>query len=513
PQNNESLVGRIRERITNGKVEISSSAYDTAWVAMVPSRDRSGGYKPLFRECLDWIAENQNPDGSWGLNPCRPDSIKDSLSSTLACVLALHKWGVHSRLARRGLDFMAANASAAMDKHRISPIGFDVTFAGMIKYAKELDLNLPLSPVLVDSLLGRIQESQMRSRNLEYVAEGFGSSCNWEAVITSCQRSNGSLFNSPATTAAALVHRHDDKCLEYLTSAVEACKGSVPTMYPVDVFSRLSVVDMFERLGIDGYFADELNAVLDRLYRQWQVKDEEMFSDITCLALAFRLLRTKGYDVSSEELAEYVEKENLLSKVGGARHCRLDAVFELYRGSKIRVLEEEGFLERIDSWTGAFLQEQQMDFTGNFDKHFEKQLEYDLKNFHGNLDAVRNRRSVEQLCAQDFRVLKTAYRCPMIHNQDVTSLSVRHFRTSQAQYREELEDMQRWFSDCRLDQLQRGRKIFHISYFATAAAIVGLDLSAARVRYAQSVVLISCIDDFFDHYGSKEEALCIIDLV
>lgn len=75
------------------KVELSVSSYDTAWVAMVPSQD-SLDHQPQFPKCLNWIQENQHPDGSWGLDPSHPLLIKDSLLCTLACVLALQKWNV-----------------------------------------------------------------------------------------------------------------------------------------------------------------------------------------------------------------------------------------------------------------------------------------------------------------------------------------------------------------------------------------------------------------------------------
>lgn len=71
--------------------EISVSAYDTAWVALV--KDVKGSETPQFPSSLEWIANNQLPDGSWG------DSsiflVYDRVINTLACVIALKSWNLH----------------------------------------------------------------------------------------------------------------------------------------------------------------------------------------------------------------------------------------------------------------------------------------------------------------------------------------------------------------------------------------------------------------------------------
>ncbi|KAK9196461.1 hypothetical protein WN943_004589 [Citrus x changshan-huyou] len=93
PSEQAPVITRIKEGFNNTKLSVSS--YDTAWVATVPS-ENSMDNKPRFPECLKWIMENQNKDGSWTLDHLIADtlSIKDSLSSTLARLLALHKWKV-----------------------------------------------------------------------------------------------------------------------------------------------------------------------------------------------------------------------------------------------------------------------------------------------------------------------------------------------------------------------------------------------------------------------------------
>ena len=95
------MASRIKEMLSN--VELSVSSYDTAWVVMVPAMDSSK--LPLFPKCLNWIMENQQPDGSWGLDLNHPLLVKDSLSSTLACVLALQKWNVGQQLVHKGIHF------------------------------------------------------------------------------------------------------------------------------------------------------------------------------------------------------------------------------------------------------------------------------------------------------------------------------------------------------------------------------------------------------------------------
>lgn len=70
--------------------EISTSAYDTAWLALVKSLD--GNDKPQFPSSLQWIIDNQLTDGSWGDDALF--SAHDRVINTLACVIALKTWSI-----------------------------------------------------------------------------------------------------------------------------------------------------------------------------------------------------------------------------------------------------------------------------------------------------------------------------------------------------------------------------------------------------------------------------------
>lgn len=83
--------------------EISVSPYDTAWVALVKNVD-DGGEAPQFPSCIDWIAQNQLPDGSWG-----DDAfflVQDRIINTLACTIALKSWNVHHDKCNKGKVFL-----------------------------------------------------------------------------------------------------------------------------------------------------------------------------------------------------------------------------------------------------------------------------------------------------------------------------------------------------------------------------------------------------------------------
>lgn len=79
--------------------EITISAYDTAWVALIDAGDKT----PAFPSAVKWIAENQLSDGSWG--DAYLFSYHDRLINTLACVVALRAWNLFPRQCHKGYLF------------------------------------------------------------------------------------------------------------------------------------------------------------------------------------------------------------------------------------------------------------------------------------------------------------------------------------------------------------------------------------------------------------------------
>lgn len=80
--------------------DITVSPYDTAWVALVEDLEKTE--IPQFPSSLQWIADNQLSDGSWG----EPELFvaHDRILNTLACVIALKSWQVHPQKMERGTN-------------------------------------------------------------------------------------------------------------------------------------------------------------------------------------------------------------------------------------------------------------------------------------------------------------------------------------------------------------------------------------------------------------------------
>ena len=73
-------------------------------------------------------------------------------------------------------------------------------------------------------------KSYGREAYMAYIVEGLGDMLDWDEVMK-FQRKNGSLFNSPSATAAALIYTHDDKALQYLNLLVSKFGSSGGNVY------------------------------------------------------------------------------------------------------------------------------------------------------------------------------------------------------------------------------------------------------------------------------------------
>ncbi|CAM0902673.1 unnamed protein product [Alopecurus aequalis] len=517
----ENVSPRKKERVARIKkylqeTQWSPSPYDTAWVAMVPLQVTPQA--PCFPQCVEWILQNQHHDGSWGLNEHDLSINKCSLLSTLACIIALKKWNVGPEHIRRGEHFISTNFSIVMDEQISAPVGFNVTFSGMISQAIAMGLEFPMKQDYLDGTL-HIRQMELkrfaednsygREAYMAYIVEGLGYMLDWSKIMK-FQRKNGSLYNSPSATAAALIYNYDDKALQYLNLLVSKYGSSVPTMFPIRIYVHLSMVDSLERTGISHHFSTEIKSILDMTYSLWLERDDEIMLDVATCAMAFRILRMNGYDVSSDDLSHIVEASDFHSSLQGYLNDT-KSLLELYKASIVSISKEERILDSIGHWSSRLLREKMCSNEVHKVSILEE-VEYALKfPFYATMERLDHRRNIEKFKARGYHMLKTSY-FPLA-NEDHLALAVEDFTLSQFIYQNELVHIESWVKENMIDRLKFARQKQAYCYLSACATIIAPELSDARISFAKTSVLITIVGDFFDVAGSKEELENLVALV
>ncbi|XVF80434.1 hypothetical protein PTKIN_Ptkin15bG0072600 [Pterospermum kingtungense] len=509
----KSMLGSMEEG------EISISAYDTAWVALV--EDIQGSGTPQFPSSLEWIANNQLPDGSWGDEQIF--TAHDRLINTLACVIALKTWDIHPDKRQKGLSFFKENISKlGNEKEEHMPIAFEVAFPSLLELARSLDIEIPYdSPVFQDIYakrdlkLTRIPREIMHNvpTTLLHSLEGMPR-LDWEKLLK-LQCKDGSFLFSPSSTAFAVMQTNDENCLRYLKTTVERFNGGVPNVYPVDLFEHIWAVDRLQRLGISRYFRPEIKECLDYVHRYWSEDGicwarNTRVHDIDDTAMGFRLLRLHGYEVSADVFRHFEKDGEFFCFVGQSTQA-ITGIFNLYRASQVQFPGDK-ILEDAKRFSSKFLREKQaadqlLD-KWIITKDLPGEVGFSLKiPWYASLPRVETRFYIEQYGGEDdVWIGKTLYRMPYVNNNVYLDLAKLDYNNCQALHQKEWNCMQMWYSEMRLGDFGVSRRSLLLTYFLAVASIFEPERTQERLAWAKTAFLVETIASSFKN-GTKSTAL------
>ncbi|KAH7517222.1 hypothetical protein FEM48_Zijuj09G0039900 [Ziziphus jujuba var. spinosa] len=490
--------------------EISVSAYDTAWVALV--EDIHGSGTPQFPSSLQWIANNQLPDGSWG--DCEIFSAHDRIINTLACVVALKSWNVHPDKCHKGMEFLKENISRLRNENtEHMPIGFEVAFPSLLEIARKIDLQIPDdSPILQeiyakrDLKLTRIPRDIMHRvpTTLLHSLEGMAG-LDWEKLLK-LQSRDGSFLFSPSSTAFALMETKDLNCFKYLNNAVQKFNGGVPNVYPVDLFEHIWVVDRLQRLGISRFFEPEIKECIDYVSRYWTDKGicwarNSEVRDIDDTAMAFKLLRLHGRKVSADVFENFKKGDEFFCFAGQSSQA-VTGMFNLFRASQL-LFPGEKILEDAKYFSSKFLRQKQAS-NELLDKwiimkDLPGEVGYALEvPWYASLPRVETRFYIQQYGAEhDVWIGKTLYRMANVSNNEYLELAKLDYNNCQAVHSEEWDKMQRWYSECKLGDFGLSRRSLLMAYFLAVANIFEAERVTERLAWAKTSALIHTIASQF----------------
>ncbi|KAL2320957.1 hypothetical protein Fmac_029926 [Flemingia macrophylla] len=460
--------------------EISISAYDTAWVALV--EDVNGS--PQFPSSLEWISNNQLPDGSWG------DELftaHDRIINTLACVIALKYWNMHPVMCQKGMGFFRENLHRLEDENEEHmPIGFEVAFPSLLDMARGLKIEVPEnSPILNkifamrDVKLTRIPREMVHKvpTTLLHSLEGM-SGLDWKKLLK-LQSQDGSFLFSPSSTAYALMQTKDQNCHNYLNKIVNKFNGGVPNVYPVDLFEHIWLVDRLERLGISRYF-------------QQEIKD--------CMDYVNRLLRLHGHQVSADVFKNF-ERNGEFFCFNGQSTQAVTGMFNLYRATQI-MFPGEKILEQAKNFSAKFLSEKraanELVDKWIIMKNLPEEVAYALDvPWYANLPRVETRFYIDQYGGEsDVWIGKTLYRMNYVNNNTYLELAKLDYNNCQALHLIEWGNIQKWYSDSRLGEFGMSRRSLLLAYFLAAANIFEPERSHVRLAWTKTIALLETITSY-----------------
>ncbi|XP_024017389.1 ent-copalyl diphosphate synthase, chloroplastic [Morus notabilis] len=499
--------------------EISISAYDTAWVALVEDVHYGSGF-PQFPSSLRWIANNQLPDGSWGDREIF--SAHDRLLNTLACVIALKSWNIHPDKCEKGMAFFKENLSKLENENpEHMPIGFEVAFPSLLEKARTINLEVPDdSPVLQeiyarrDLKLTRIPRDIMHTvpTTLLHSLEGMPG-LNWEKLLK-LQSRDGSFLFSPSSTAFALMETKDENCLKYLTKTVQRFNGGVPNVYPVDLFEQIWVADRLQRLGISRFFEAEIKECIDYVYRHWTEKGicwarNSEVQDIDDTAMGFRLLRLHGYKVSADVFRNFKKGDEFFC-ISGQSTQAVTGMYNLHRASQL-LFPGEKILEDAKEISSRFLREKrashQLLDKWIITKDLPGEVSYSLDvPWHASLPRVETRFYIEQYGGRnDVWIGKTLYRMSYVNNNEYLELAKLDYNICQAVHSIEWHNMQKWYTDCRLGEYGLSRRSLLVAYFLATANIFEPERADERLAWAKTAALMQTITSYFHEEKTSYE--------
>src|SRR5262245_50797377 len=114
--------------------ELSTSALSTAVAVSALSLVDRGEYARLIDGGLEWLAQNQNPDGGWG------DTVKSfsNISTTMLCRAAFHITGSADRFA------VPLQKCAAWLAQRYGSTPAEIAEAVRRRYGKDRTFSVPI---------------------------------------------------------------------------------------------------------------------------------------------------------------------------------------------------------------------------------------------------------------------------------------------------------------------------------------------------------------------------------
>lgn len=298
---------------------------------------------------------------------------------------------------------------------------------------------------------------------------------------------------SPSTPQAQEYHFDpNDVVLQQLSfedeygEKIEKMRELVEWREEEDPTARLMLVDTIQRLGVGHHFEKEIEMFMKQHYLKTTIYG---YHSLHHVALSFRLLRQRGYDVSADVF------ENFKGKDGKFRdELKQDiwGLLELYEATQLS-FEGESILEEAADFSSQILH-QHMKMKLKESNIVEMRLRHP---YHKTITKVfTNNNFPTQVGGMNTSWMTT-----------LTELSELDLLTRKHMHKHELLQISKWWNDLGLNRELEVARNQPVKWYTWSMAVLmgDMSLSEQRVQLTKSIAFVYFIDDVFDLYGTLDE--------
>ncbi len=221
---------------------IAATAYDTAWLAGIPAEDNPA--RSRYPAALNWLLDNQLPDGSWG-GPVA--YIHDRILCTLTALASLAVYGdqpEHQNSVDAGTRYLWQYGHL-LSSEPTELVAFELLLPAMVKRARRSGVMVP--PHLDIYAVERAEKMRLIPAGALYSPhvtivhslEFLDDQASLDG-LRAAQGANGAIGNSPAATAFYYSLSRDTRALSYLEHCLRRLGGErAPVLYPCETYELL----------------------------------------------------------------------------------------------------------------------------------------------------------------------------------------------------------------------------------------------------------------------------------
>ncbi|KAL6146560.1 hypothetical protein ACLB2K_057238 [Fragaria x ananassa] len=270
-----------------------------------------------------------------------------------------------------------------------------------------------------------------------------------------------------------------------------------------DFALRLKLIDAIQRLGVAYHFEEEIEDALRHIHATY--RDQDHFnddSDLSTVALCFRLLRQHGYEISSDMFNKFKDENGSFKEGLVADGC---AMLSLYEAAHLKV-HGENILEEALVFTTAHLESAKS--SACYSTQMTEQITQAL---------VRPlRTSLERICAKrHMSVYQLEDDAALIkHNETLLKLAKMDFNLVQFLHKKELCEITRWWKELDFERklpFARDRKVE--LFFWIVGVYFEPQYSIGRIFMTKVAILLTVMDDIYDAYGTFEELVVFTEAI